>query len=79
MIVSFAYEEQSYKSCNAILQLCKDVPKAYANAAAQECIDNNIVNYSHFKKRLNNLVNDQSSLDDQLPQYKNIRGKKNYE
>lgn len=79
VVASFAYEEQAYKSCNAILQLCKDVPKTYANTAAKECTENNIVNYSHFKKRLNNLVNSHSSLDDQLPKHKNIRGKKNYE
>lgn len=78
VIASFQYDEQSYKSCNGILHMCKDVPKTYANAAAQECIDYHICNYSHFKKVLNRIKNQKSISSNEMPEHKNIRGKENY-
>lgn len=80
VIVSFRYEEQSYKSCHGILQLCKDHPKAYADLAAKMCLDAHIYNYSHFKKQLYNLINHKKSAESgQIPEHKNIRGKSHYE
>lgn len=79
LIAGYAYEPQAYKSCNAVLQLCKDAPKAYVNKVAQDCLDLNVITYSCFKTRLNNMNKDRQQNSDKLPQHKNIRGKENYQ
>lgn len=81
VIASFSYEEQSYKSCNGILHLCKEYPKAISDKAAQNCIERNTTSYSYFKKELQNLANDTKTKyqTNKLPKHKNIRGKEHYE
>lgn len=81
VISSFNYEEQSYKSCNGILHLCKEYPKAISNKAAENCINRNTVSYSYFKKELQNLTSNTETRNktNKLPKHKNIRGKNHYE
>ena len=78
VIASFQFEEQSYKSCNGILHMCKDVSKTFANAAAQECIDSHICNYSHFKKVLTRMKKQNCTSVNEMPEHTNIRGKETY-
>lgn len=80
VIASFKYEEQSYKSCNGILHLCKEKPRAFTDEAARACLEANICNYSHFKKQLYSCLNSSyNNRNGKLPTHKNIRGKSNYE
>ena len=80
VIGSFRYEEQSYKSCNGILHLCRDSPKSFCDTAAKECLDAHIYTYSHFKKQLYVLMNkEKSNKTGAIPEHKNIRGKSHYE
>lgn len=79
VIGSFKFEEQSYKSCNAILQLCKGYPRALSDIAAKTCIETNICNYTYFKKALYTLANGKSDQSEKIPTHKNIRGKSHYE
>ncbi len=78
VISSFQFEEQSYKSCNGILHMCKGISKTFANAAAQECIDSHICNYSHFKKVLTRMKNQSCISTNEMPEHTNIRGKDTY-
>lgn len=80
VIGTFRYEEQSYKSCNGILHLCKNNPKVFSDTAAKTCLESHIYNYTHFKKQLYNLMNQKkTNSSGTLPEHKNIRGKSHYE
>ena len=79
VIGSFRHEEQSYRSCNGILQLCKDNARGIVDAAAKACLDAHIHNYSHFKNQLNAMMNSKAKQSGSIPSHKNIRGKSSYE
>lgn len=79
VIATFQYEQQSYKSCNGILHLCKDYPKSLIDVVAKECLESNIFNYSHFKKILNKNSSKSQAKENIIPKHENIRGKSNYE
>lgn len=79
VIGTFQYEEQSYRSCNAILQLCKDTARGIVDSAAKACLESHIYNYTHFKKQIHQLMNRKTSQGGKIPAHKNIRGKSHYE
>ena len=80
VIGTFRYEEQSYKSCNGILHMCKNNPKAFSDTAAKICLDSHIYSYTDFKKMLTKLINEKkTNRSETLPEHKNIRGKSHYE
>lgn len=79
VIGAFQYEEQSYRSCNGILQLCKDTARGIVDSAAKACLEAHIYNYTHFKKQIHQLMNHKTSQGGKIPAHKNIRGKSHYE
>ena len=62
VIGTFRYEEQSYKSCNGILHLCKNNPKVFSDTAAKTCLESHIYSYTDFKKMLTKLINEKAAL-----------------
>lgn len=80
VISSFKYEEQSYKSCNGILHLCKDKSKVLSDEVARICLERRTIGYTYFKKELNKILEQgRKERGNELPVHKNIRGKENYE
>ena len=80
VIGTLRYEEQSYKSCNGILHMCKKNPKAFSDTAAKICLESHIYTYTDFKKMLTKLINEKkTNRSETLPEHKNIRGKSHFE
>ena len=70
VIGTFRYEEQSYKSCNGILNLCKNNPKAFSDTATKICLESHIYSYTDFKKMLTKLINEKkTNRSETLPLY----------
>ena len=67
-------------SCNGILHMCKNNPKAFSDTAAKICLESHIYSYTDFKKMLTKLINEKkTNRSETLPEHKNIRGKSHYE
>lgn len=76
------HEQQAYNSCAGILHSCKDVPRHYAEEAAQKCVEMKSCQYSTFKKVLGTTSDNHKfgeyTAAGKIPAHHNIRGKEHY-
>lgn len=84
IIRSCRYEEQSFGSCEGVLQAARHYPKEFSEAVAADCLLKGKVTYSSFKRNLEekaeqeNLTRRKKSRketeQDKMPEHENIRG-----
>lgn len=80
LVGSYDYKEQSYLSCNAILQKCKGEPFQVVDDAAARCLAMGSIGYSKFLKALSYCkMSSAGHARSKLPEHENIRGKEEYE
>jgi protein-arginine kinase activator protein McsA len=76
------HEQQAYNSCAGILHSCKDIPRHYAEEAAQKCVEMKSCQYSSFRKALSATLEAHKSgghiSAGKMPEHNNIRGKEHY-
>lgn len=84
LILMYRFEEQSYNSCNAILQSCRAVPSSAAETAAFKCLREGKIGYKYFTEILKRQKSSdaqsegsESGSTDKI-RHSNIRGKDYY-
>ena len=80
ILKSAKHEEQMYRTCNSIVQMCKGVPKGVCEEAAADCVKRKQCRYSEFRKVLSDLLTQrrQSSKTAVLPEVDDVWGKEYY-
>lgn len=88
LIEMYRYEEQSYNSCQAIIQSCRKVSSVIAEQVASACLQEGKIGYRHFtealKERKKGLTDsggrgEREKEESSQNKHSNIRGKEYYD